>query len=139
MKQAIAFFTLLMLFFAAVSCSNTPPKNSMEAQAIRGKEFYLTHCLGCHGPDGKGGAEVAEGVVVTDLTTIMTRRGDDKFPVLEIARMIDGRNRIEAHGTTTMPIWGEVFTSGELMDEQQVEGKLEDIIAYLISIQAPSS
>lgn len=107
----------------------------MEAQAALGKEHFQMHCVGCHGPDGKGGTMITSDVQPADLTTIMTRRGVEEFPVMEIARMIDGRNRVEAHGTATMPIWGEVFTSGELLNEEQVEGKLEEIIAYLVSIQ----
>lgn len=81
---------------------------------------------------------MSQDIQPADLTTIQSRRAVNEFPVMEIARLIDGRNRVEAHGTTTMPIWGEVFSSGEMMDKDQIEGKLEEIIAYLVSIQVES-
>lgn len=139
MKQLISFFVLLMLFFAALSCGNNPPKNSLEGQAQRGKVHYQTHCMGCHGPDGKGGGMITQEDSPSNLTTIMARWEMEEFPIMRVARLIDGRDRVEAHGTATMPIWGEVFASGELLDEEQIEGKLEEIIAYLITIQVPES
>lgn len=138
MKRLYSVLSMLAFFFFVISCNHTPPKNSMEAQAELGKVHFQTHCIGCHGPEGKGGTMITQDVQPADLTTIQARREVDEFPVLEIARLIDGRNRVEAHGTTTMPIWGEVFSSGEMMDEEAVEGKLEEIIAYLVSIQVES-
>lgn len=138
MKRMVSLILLPALFFFAMSCSHTPPKNSMEAQAELGKVHFQTHCVGCHGLEGKGGNMITQDVQPADLTTIMARRNVNEFPVMEIARLIDGRNRVEAHGTTTMPIWGEVFTSGESLEQEQLEGKMEEIIAYLVSIQTAS-
>lgn len=135
MKRLYSVLSVLAFFLFVISCNHNPPKNSLEAQAELGKVHFQMHCMGCHGPDGKGGTMLSQDVQPADLTTIQARRSVDEFPVMEIARLIDGRNRVEAHGTTTMPIWGEVFTSGEMMNEDAIEGKMEEIIAYLITIQ----
>lgn len=138
MKRLYSVLSIFAFLLFVISCNHNPPKNSMEAQAELGKVHFQTHCIGCHGPEGKGGTMMSQDTQPADLTTIQSRRAVNEFPVMEIARLIDGRNRVEAHGTTTMPIWGEVFSSGEMMDKDQIEGKLEEIIAYLVSIQVES-
>ena len=65
---------------------------------------------------------------------IQAVRRTEEFPVLEIARRIDGR-KVADHMKNGMPVWGERFAEEELMDEAQIKGKLADIIAYLMSIQ----
>ena len=67
------------------------------------------------------------------------RRDLSKFPVQEIAQLIDGRREVKAHGPRTMPVWGERFTKEEDLSPEELRGKLADLIAYLMSIQKPNS
>jgi len=46
-----------------------------------------------------------------DLTRIAARRGGS-FPDGEVARFVDGRFDLPAHGTREMPVWGERFGAG---------------------------
>lgn len=71
-----------------------------------------------------------------DLTQIRATRRYNEFPILEIANIIDGRKMSKSHGTRAMPIWGEVFSTDEHLNETQIKGKLGEIIAYLMSIQS---
>ncbi|WJY20679.1 c-type cytochrome [Fontisubflavum oceani] len=75
----------------------------------RGERLYFQHCAVCHGEIAEGGGPMAEVLTVppSDLTQIAARR-DGAFPVIEIARLIDGRDPILTHGGE-MPIFGFVF------------------------------
>lgn len=134
-----SLFTFLisgvMLSAMIISCESPPPENSRANQIQRGKALYDKHCLACHADQGKGPAADTLKVKPADLTRIVARRKGNNFPVMEIARYIDGRQFVSAHGTREMPIWGEVFATEENLDEKGIKGKLGDLIAYLISIQ----
>ena len=76
-------------------------------------------------------------VTVPDLTRIAERRDGD-FPRQMIKNAIDGRWRIDAHGTQQMPVWGYEFWvtegAGEF-SEVNVSKMLDALIDYLESIQ----
>ncbi len=80
-----------------------------------GEELYKQFCASCHGITGHGDGPVANSlkVEVPDLTLIARRQGGT-FPRDRIEKIIDGRFIIAAHGTRTMPIWGEQFSSLEI-------------------------
>ena len=53
--------------------------------------------------------------------------------------MIDGREEIKGHGTSDMPIWGQVFrmeAGTSAMAQSQVRGRILELVHYLESIQA---
>jgi hypothetical protein len=76
----------------------------------------------------------------TDLTAL---NAAGEFPVLRVARQIDGRNRLLAHGGE-MPIFGAWF-EGEGADVAMpgpggqpvmLSRPIADLIAYLMEIQS---
>jgi hypothetical protein len=72
-----------------------------------------------------------------DLTHIANRRGGE-FPDGEIARYIDGRFDVSAHGAREMPVWGERFAEllpGPGIGEEAARGKIAVLLEYLKSIQ----
>jgi len=107
--------------------------------AEMGAEYYGQYCASCHGENGLGRGPAA-GALKTrpaDLTRIAKRRGG-KFPDGEIARFIDGRFEVTAHGSREMPIWGRRF--GERIpeagiSEEIVRGRILVLVEYLKSIQ----
>ena len=132
-------FTLLFFGISFISfnaCNQGPPDNSRPAQAQRGKVHFQTYCSACHGDDAKGIMIDTLNALPADLTKILSNRKTSEFPVLEIARIIDGRKLISGHGTRAMPIWGDVFSTQEHLDEKEIKGKLGELIAYLMSIQS---
>lgn len=74
----------------------------------RGVAEYLKYCASCHGPEGDGQGPVAPVLVPppSDLTRLAERYGRP-LPRQELARFIDGRREVTAHGPRTMPVWGE--------------------------------
>ncbi|HEY0682256.1 MAG TPA: cytochrome c [Steroidobacter sp.] len=82
---------------------------------MSGQELYVRFCASCHGVKGRGDGPVANSlkVEVPDLTLI-ARRAKGVYPRDRIERIIDGRHIIGAHGSRTMPVWGEDFSRLEL-------------------------
>lgn len=104
-----------------------------------GEENYQRLCAACHGSTGHGDGPVAEVLSkpVPDLTLIRTRNGG-QFPREDLVRQIDGRDRIDAHGSQQMPVWGYEFWieegAGRFSDER-VQVTLNELVDYLESIQ----
>ena len=47
-----------------------------------------------------------------DTVTTLSKRNGGVFPFVRVYETIDGRNEVQAHGTTRdMPIWGREFTA----------------------------
>jgi mono/diheme cytochrome c family protein len=107
--------------------------------AEMGSPYFQRHCASCHGVEARGDGPVAS-VLSTpppDLTRIAARRGGS-FPEGEIARHIDGRFQLAAHGTREMPIWGNAFASDvpeSSVAEEIARGKIAMLVEYLKSIQ----
>jgi mono/diheme cytochrome c family protein len=108
--------------------------------ADMGSEYYMRYCASCHGADAKGDGPVA-GALKTrppDLTRIAARHGG-VFPDGEIARTIDGRFSVSAHGSREMPVWGERFGAAipeAGVSEEIVRGRVLVLVEYLKSIQS---
>ena len=134
--KAISFtLSAILLYFFISGCNQGPPEGSRAAQAIKGKEHFMKYCSSCHGADAKGLQIDTFAIQPADLTILQAKRRLNEFPVLEIARIIDGRNMPKAHGIRKMPVWGEVFSTQEHLDEKEIKGKMGEIIAYLIALQ----
>jgi len=110
---------------------------------MSGEELYATFCSSCHGAQGRGDGPVAKTLPqeVPDLTLFARRHGGD-FPRDLAERIIDGRYVLAAHGTRTMPIWGEDLTRAAIGDPDAeratrvVTGRLAD---YLWLLQRPTA
>lgn len=141
----ILFLGLLALAAAAgVACARdaaapSPPIRADPVLADLGEQTFMRHCASCHGESahGDGTAASALRTAPADLTRIAARRGG-AFPEGEIARFIDGRFSVAAHGTREMPVWGDRL--GERIpeagvSEEVVRGQISVLIEYLKSVQ----
>lgn len=133
-KIALVASMIAMAIFIFASCQQNPPKNSRMAQAERGKALFDKHCTTCHGDNPDEATVAALDKPPPDLALIKDRRAVTEFPVVEMARMIDGRNLVKIHGQRAMPVWGQVF-SNDGDDEEAIRGKKGELVAYLMSIQ----
>jgi len=90
---------LLLSTVFVVACSA-----ARAAEPTSGERLYRRYCASCHGVAGKGDGSVTPALQTppTDLTRLDT-------DVPQLMRQIDGRSSIRAHGTSQMPVWGEVF------------------------------
>ncbi|HHB78714.1 MAG TPA: cytochrome c [Saprospiraceae bacterium] len=133
--KTIFSWMLGSLLLLAVSCQSGPPKNSRAAQSEKGKAFFMSHCASCHGPNANPDRIANLKTPPPDLTKIMERRkGLATFPVAEIASYIDGRKDVQLH-SRDMPAWGKYFADEEKLTNDEIKGKMGELIAYLMSIQ----
>jgi mono/diheme cytochrome c family protein len=116
------------------------PASAQDAGA--GAVLYADFCAVCHGLELRGDGPMAAALSVAppDLTAL--GRGGE-FPILDVARQIDGRDRPAAHGGD-MPLFGRFF-EGQGPDVA-MEGPggqpvllsrpLADLIAFLMEVQS---
>ena len=134
LKLLFGFF-LGIVFLVASSCDSKAPKNSRSAQAERGRAFFASHCASCHGVNADKEKIASMKKAPPDLTKIMERRkGLTDFPVAEIASFIDGRKAVQLHNRD-MPAWGKYFADEEKLTNDEIKGRMGELIAYLMSIQ----
>jgi mono/diheme cytochrome c family protein len=88
---------------------------SADYVAMSGKDLYQRFCASCHGAEGHGDGAAAASfkVEVPDLTLIAHRAGN-VYPRDRVIRIIDGRYILGAHGSRTMPVWGEDLSRLEI-------------------------
>jgi len=98
---------VLMVVACTVSACSCVPLLTRSSRLERGRSTFQENCAVCHGSDARGNGPLA-GALTTqpaDLTRIASRRGGT-FDIREVARFIDGRQKVAAHGPREMPIWG---------------------------------
>ena len=109
-----------------------------------GKMEFQKNCAACHGAGGKGDGPFIEFMKQkpADLTTISKRNGG-VFPQAKVYEWIRDANRIRAHGTAEMPIWGERY-SEEIIERygpdytgpgSSVQERILELVFYLGTIQ----
>ncbi len=134
-NNAIRLLTagIFLLILPSVGLAQKPPASGGEA-------MYRDYCGSCHGFDAKGNGPLVSVLKVhpTDLTQL-TKENHGVFPALHLAKIIDGRETVRAHGTPEMPVWGRQFSMQEKgtmgAEKAAVSGRIQAVIAYLDSIQ----
>jgi mono/diheme cytochrome c family protein len=124
---------------ALIVCCGIATAAGERKEAAPGRSLFLDYCASCHGTDGKGHGPVAPSLrnAPADLTQL-THRHAGKYPRPDVILVVDGRDLILAHGTRDMPIWGQELKRNTLSyGEQKVNARVEAIVDYLETIQAP--
>jgi mono/diheme cytochrome c family protein len=101
-----------------------------------GPQLFATHCASCHGDDGEGGGPVAAVMAITvpNLRTL-SMRNDGTFPTDAVAAYIDGRQQRAAHGSRTMPIWGDVLQEKATDGADTVRWRIAAIVEFIERLQ----
>ena len=138
--QTIARSVIAALILAARAGAD-PPAGAESVLAEVGAPIFQRYCASCHGMAGRGDGPSARALhpKPADLTGIASRRAG-KFPSGEIARFIDGRFELPAHGSRAMPVWGERFGADipeSDLAESVARGDIASLVEYLKSIQRP--
>lgn len=115
-----------------VGCQTTVPNYS-------GDHLYVANCSSCHGVFGEGDGPVSAvlNISMRDLRYLAASNGG-AFPRELVAKIIDGRELMVAHGRRQMPVWGEEFLFMEGFDaaaEERVSAKINALVDYLETIQ----
>ena len=131
-SKQVSVLALVMLF-SLVSSSHG------QDEVAKGRELYLQHCAACHGVEADGHGPLARELrkQPSDLRALSLRYGNP-LPADQIARFMDGRADVAAHGPRDMPVWGEEmwqYPEGSGKNPNQVSDSVAAIIRYLQSIQ----
>jgi mono/diheme cytochrome c family protein len=130
------FFWLLLLVLLWLAAEN--PASAASKQVARGRSLYLQYCASCHGVTAEGDGPIARSLIAPPANL---RRLDERFgnplPEDQVARYIDGRAEVKAHGPRDMPVWGSRFYYKSGADERRAQRWIAQLVAYLQSIQNP--
>lgn len=138
MKQS----TRLGIATMAILCTANSGASAQEVDF--GKASYDRNCAVCHGDEGAGDGMVAElfSQKPKNLRTLAAE-SNGAFPFSEVYQAINGRRDIQGHGSSEMPIWGDVFMADALPKtihpgvdaEEIVQGRILSLVYYLETIQ----
>jgi mono/diheme cytochrome c family protein len=117
----------------------TIPPTLWAAEGVQGHAYYLRYCGSCHGVEGKGDGTVSRSLKLkpADLTQLK-KENQGVFPLEKVIAAIDGKTRIDAHGESKMPVWGEIFEKEATTQKDPVTAsaaKLKVIAEYVSTIQ----
>lgn len=127
--RGVILLVCVLLISSATAAETTVVK--------RGRQIYLQNCVACHGLTGRGDGPLARTLTTppTNLRLLSDLYGNP-LPEDRVARVIDGRAEVKAHGPRDMPVWGERFYSETPGGERHVKARIAALVAYLQSIQS---
>jgi mono/diheme cytochrome c family protein len=134
-----AALTLILVLLPAADPpirAQTPP---ILIESLAGRDSFQQYCAPCHGVSGRGDGPVAAALRArpADLTTL-SRQSGGAFPGDRVRDFVTGNGRaLAAHGTTEMPIWGQMFRAFE--SDARVRERIVNLVTYIESLQAPST
>lgn len=131
------------LFVCSLLLMTSSATRAADYVGMSGKDLYGRFCASCHGVTGRGDGPVAKSfkVEVPDLTLI-ARRAKGEYPRDRIEKIIDGRHILGAHGSRTMPVWGEDFNRLELGNpdaERSTRLVIQRLADYVWLLQRPAA
>jgi mono/diheme cytochrome c family protein len=108
-----------------------------QTDASSGKAMFTSYCAACHGPEGKGNGPAASELKVppTDLTQLASKNGG-KYPADHVRSIMDFGAKAPAHGTSDMPVWGQLFRALDSNDEMKAQMRVQNIVEYIKTLQA---
>jgi mono/diheme cytochrome c family protein len=108
-------------------------------QATEGKAIFMQYCASCHGPRGAGNGPLAPTLSTPPANLrLLSQRFGNPLPRDIMARFIDGRAEVKAHGPRDMPVWGERFYAESNGNEAVIKQRIAKLVAFLQSIQTPT-
>lgn len=113
---------------------NTDEESIALIRSVEGPDLFRAYCATCHGVAGKGMGPAAAALKakVPDLT-LLARDNRGKFPAARVREAIMG-DKVVAHGSREMPIWGPIFHQIEA-DIDRGNVRLDNLVKFLESIQ----
>lgn len=102
-----------------------------------GKLMYQSYCAPCHGADGRGHGPAAPAMKSqpVDLTQLSKLHGG-KFPDSHVTSVLQFGSSLPAHGSASMPVWGQLFGKIEPVQSQETALRISNLTRYLETMQA---
>lgn len=115
----------------------SPAAIAGKADIAQGRAIYLDYCASCHGLDADGHGPMAPALSTPPANLrLLSERYGNPLPADQIARFIDGRADVKAHGPRDMPVWGEEAWNYDGKGSKGRERNwVKKLVAYLQSIQ----
>lgn len=130
------------LALAQTDLEQQAPLTWQQAALGEGEALYGELCAVCHGLTGKGDGPAAPALTVelADLTRLAAD-ADGEFPAARVEKVITGDERVTAHGTLEMPVWGRAFEDLRIDHKPSrrwafARSRIANLTEYLKSIQA---
>ena len=128
-QSLVPLFGLLLIGSAAMAQTHS---------VDQGHVLYEAFCASCHGTTGEGDGPTASSLSTrpSNLRLLSARYGSP-LPEDQIAKFIDGRIDVKAHGPRAMPVWGETAWAKPegASGPARVKSWVAKVVAYLQSIQ----
>lgn len=100
-----------------------------------GAELYRQNCAVCHGSDLQGGTPAPSPYRtppgLTRLAPLLASESLDAY----LSRVLQNGVVIPDHGPAEMPVWGTAFRLGEGLNQRQVNERIANLAAYIMSRQ----
>jgi mono/diheme cytochrome c family protein len=141
MRRTVLLSVLILMACTAGALNKQANKAAAPGTtAASGKQTYTHYCASCHGADARGDGPAASVLKTAppDLTTL-AKRHDGKFPYDYVSDVLRFGTRINAHGSSDMPIWGPIFGSMDNYDLAAVRKRIKELSDYLVSQQQKES
>ncbi|HLH77784.1 MAG TPA: hypothetical protein VKV28_13360 [Candidatus Binataceae bacterium] len=140
---ALALLVAAALPTPALAQAGHAPVQMTSGRVTTGRLEFRQYCAPCHGMSGTGDGPMADQLKTkpADLTQLSATHGG-KFPTKYVYDTITGAQVSKSHGTREMPIWGQVFRTGNIRPGQPprtpaaIRRYIDPIVAYIESIQA---
>ena len=135
LSQSLVFYSYILVLAALMVFSFSMLAGNQETKM--GEKQYRDLCAKCHGEDGEGYGPISESLESgpADLTYLSINNGGP-FPKERVVDVLTGRVEVREHGTSDMPVWGDVFKIvDEEGGEELVRKKIDTVVHYLVSIQ----
>jgi len=105
-----------------------------------GKAQFTKYCATCHGPSGTGTDGIASRLFTKPPAnlTLLAKNDGGVFPMSEVIGIVKGDQKIDAHGSREMPVWGDILgkpLSDGMYGQDAADAKLITIGKYLETIQ----
>lgn len=140
--MAALFMGIMGTAFSTLSQAQKEQEKVIEKAPIKhsspesGKQMYMDYCAVCHGKDGKGDGPAASALKTppTDLTQMAKKSGGES-QVMKVKAILRFGTSIGAHGTSDMPVWGNLFRAVSGRDSSIVELRITNLATYVNSMQ----
>jgi mono/diheme cytochrome c family protein len=109
-----------------------------------GKAQFMDRCAICHGVTGAGDGAIGQLFAKKPRNlTLLAKDNNGVFLFSEVYQAIDGQRKIQGHGSSEMPVWGDYFLAEALprtvhpgiVAEEVVQGRILSLVYYLQTIQ----